>query len=94
MNAQHRYIELLKNSLLNEPYLENEVRLLYIFGMMASGRPVDTDVVRDINRRLPDWVETVRLARQEGRIWWNLNVNDATGNPKTHNNMPPRRHSA
>ncbi|MBK7049404.1 MAG: class I SAM-dependent methyltransferase [Rhodoferax sp.] len=85
MNAQHRYIELLKNSLLNEPYLENEVRLLYIFGMMASGRPVDTDVVRDINRRLPDWVETVRLARQEGRIWWNLNVNDATGNPKTLN---------
>lgn len=31
MTLQVRYIELLKNSLLNEPYLENEVRLLYIF---------------------------------------------------------------
>jgi O-methyltransferase len=82
MSLQHRYIELLKNSLLNEPYLENEVRLLYIFSMLASRQKVDVEVVREIGRRLPDWVARVRQARQEGRPWWTVNMNDASGTTK------------
>lgn len=82
MSLQHRYIELLKNSLLNEPYLENEVRLLYIFSMLASRQKVDVEVVREIGRRLPDWVARVRQARQEGRPWWTVNMNDASGATK------------
>ena len=79
MILQNQYIELLKSSLLNEHYLENEVRFLYIFSMLASGQSVDIEVVREIGRKLPDWVEQVRNARQVGRPWWNVNVNDATG---------------
>lgn len=79
MTLQVRYIELLKNSLLNEPYLENEVRLLYIFTMLATQKKVDVDVVREIGRRLPDWVKQVRQARQEGRPWWTVTLTDASG---------------
>jgi hypothetical protein len=73
-SVRDRYLQLLMDSLLNEIYLENEVRFLYIFSMLATGKPVDGDVVRQISLRLPDWVESVRAARQEGRIWWRLDV--------------------
>ena len=76
MDLQHRYIELLKSSLLNEHYLENEVRLLYIFTMLATKQPVDAEIVRDIRQRLPEWFDMVKTARQEGRPWWSLNVNN------------------
>jgi len=79
MSLQARYIDLLKNSLLNEPYLENEVRLLYVFAMLATRQKVDADVVRDIGRRLPRWVQMVKAARQEGKPWWSLNMKDSSG---------------
>jgi O-methyltransferase len=79
MNLIQRYIELLKSSLLNEPYIENEVRLFYIFAMQATGQPIITDVVRDIRRHLPGWVQMVKTARLEGRPWWALTVNDGSG---------------
>lgn len=79
MSLQARYIDLLKNSLLNEPYLENEVRLLYVFAMLATRQKVDADVVRDIGRRLPRWVQMVKTARQEGKPWWSLNMKDSSG---------------
>lgn len=78
-NIQERYIELLKNSLLNELYIENEVRFLYIFGMLASGQKVDETVVREINIHLPNWVQNVKQARQEGKIWWRLDINKSDG---------------
>jgi len=79
MSLQARYIDLLKNSLLNEPYLENEVRLLYVFAMLATRQKVDAEVVRDIGRRLPRWVQMVKAARQEGKPWWSLNMKDSSG---------------
>lgn len=82
MSLQNRYLTLLKNSLLNELYLENEVRLLYVFSMMATGNTVDQAVVRNISSRLPELVEGVRQARQEGRVWWRLQHTDAQGNSK------------
>jgi O-methyltransferase len=36
-----RYLELLKKSLLDELYLENEARLIYVVECMVRGRPVD-----------------------------------------------------
>jgi len=48
------------------------VRLLYIFAMLESRQQVDVNVVREIGRRLPQWVEHVRQARQEGARWWSL----------------------
>ena len=82
---QDRYIELLKNSLLNELYLENEVRLLYIFTMLTSGHPVDQAIVRDLAQRLPEWVKTVMEARQEGKIWWRVNLQGTDGTCNTLN---------
>lgn len=79
MTPQDRYLELLKGSLLNEPYLENEVRLLYVFLMLATRQKVDEAVVREIGRRLPDWVRNVREARRDGRPWWTFNVTDGAG---------------
>lgn len=85
MSPQHRYIELLKNSLINIPYLENEVRLLYIFGMLAFKQPVDHEVIRNIRQRLPDWFQMVKTAREEGKPWWLLDVNDNNGGTSTLN---------
>lgn len=82
MSHQSRYIELLKNSLLNETYLENEIRLLYIFSMIATEQKINVDVIREIGRYLPNWVNTVRQARQEGRPWWNITLNDGSGQEK------------
>jgi O-methyltransferase len=82
MSIQDRYIELLKKSLLNELYLENEVRLMYVFAMLATQQKVDPDVVREIGHKMPDWVQTVKAARQEGKPWWSLNVNDGSGEVK------------
>lgn len=74
-----RYLDLLKASLLNEIYLENEARFFYIFGALAAGNPVDEDVVRNIEKRLPDWVRLIRDAREDGRPWWFANVSNAEG---------------
>lgn len=76
---QERYLRLLKDSLLNELYLENEVRLLYIFAMLGTQRTVDPEVVRDIGKKLPNWVEMVQGARQEGKTWWNMTMTSAAG---------------
>jgi hypothetical protein len=65
-----RYLDLLKASLLNEIYLENEVRLLYIYSTLSAGKPIDGDVVRNIGERLPDLVARVRSARADGQPWW------------------------
>lgn len=81
MSLKARYIDLLKNSLLNETYLENEVRLLYVFAMLATQQKVEGDVVRNIGRKLPDWFRMVKTARQDGQIWWLLNIKD--GNSET-----------
>lgn len=85
MTPQNRYVELLKNSLLNELYLENEVRLLYIFQMVATQQRIDADVVREIGHKLPGLTQMVKAARQEGRPWWRINVNDGNAGVKTLN---------
>ena len=85
MSLKHRYIDLLKSSLINLPYLENEVRFLYIFGMLASNQHVDQEVVRNIRQRLPEWFQGIKAAREEGKPWWLLNVNDASGGTNTLN---------
>jgi glycosyltransferase involved in cell wall biosynthesis len=69
-SLSERYLELLKASVLDELYLENEMRLLYVARALCAGVPVDFDVVRRIGERAPDLVGSVRAARVEGRPWW------------------------
>jgi hypothetical protein len=67
--AVRRYLELLKSSLLNELYLENEVRMFYVAAMLATEQPVDPEVVRRVGERAPELVARIRDARQDGRPW-------------------------
>ncbi|MBL8833718.1 MAG: class I SAM-dependent methyltransferase [Rhodospirillales bacterium] len=76
-----RFLRLLKSALLNDIYIENEVRFLYLFSTFAGGGRFDDDVFRNIAARMPDWVGAVREARKEGRIWWRVNMADAQGKP-------------
>src|SRR5690349_15655038 len=75
--VRERYIRLLIDILLNEIYLENEVRLLYIFAALEAGQLVDTDIVRRIALRLPGWVEAAKAARQEGAGWQRIKITRA-----------------
>jgi cephalosporin hydroxylase len=74
-----RYLTLLKKSLLNEIYLENELRLLYIFSQLAGQQGVDAAVVRDIRLRLPQVFAQIYAARQEGKPWWNAQIRRPDG---------------
>jgi O-methyltransferase len=79
MQINDRYLGLLKNALLNELYIENDVRLLYLFKMLQTGQGIDLDVFRNVASRLPDLLSEVREARQEGRVWWCLNIKNPDG---------------
>jgi hypothetical protein len=81
MTLRRRYIELLKNSLLNEIYLENEVRLLYIFSRLLEKEAIDSDVLRNIGRAMPALFDGVKTARQEGRLWYFVDIKGPDGTP-------------
>jgi O-methyltransferase len=79
MQIVDRYLELLKNSLLNEIYLENDVRLLYLFERLLSNQNIDLEILQNVRIRLPDLFSQVKNARQEGGIWWRLDHVKADG---------------
>lgn len=66
LDNTQRYIALLKNSLLNETYIENEVRLQYIFAMLHANKFPDGQVVGNAHQNLKSWIDRTRQARQEG----------------------------
>jgi hypothetical protein len=76
---QDRYIRMLKSVLLNEIYIESDVRLLYIFSMLYQGRKIDPEVLRSAGTRLPRTMERVRVGQQDGSIWWRVNLNSPGG---------------
>ena len=78
-----RYLELLKNVILNEIYIENDVRLLYVFAALHTGQTIDLEVFRHVASRLPDWFAGVKAARQEGGIWWHVNIKNSDGSNGT-----------
>ena len=77
--AEKRYLELLRRSLLNETYVENEIRLLYIFLMIQSGKPIDDAALRNPAAFYPDLVKGIRAARAEGRPWYQMQLRKADG---------------
>lgn len=48
-----RYLDLLKKSLLNELYIENESRIVHMVAAAANGRAIDMHTVADIGRDAP-----------------------------------------
>lgn len=79
MDNTARYLRLLKKSLLNELYIENEARLQYIFAMLASNSRPDVAVVRGAHLDLASWIERIRTARTDGVQSTILRVNKADG---------------
>jgi O-methyltransferase len=83
MQINDRYLGLLKNALLNEIYIENDVRLLYVFAALHTGQNIDLEIFRNVATRVPDWVAAVKASRQEGGIWWHVNIKNADGSNGT-----------
>ena len=61
-----RYIELLKASLLNELYAENEARILHTFITRLGGAPVNFNDYFDIGKSKPALMENLRDAKLAG----------------------------
>lgn len=77
-----QYLSLLKKSVLDELYIENEARLAY-YGLCAATRSApDLHVVRDIAHKRPDIVQRLRDARAEGGIAFVWPVIAADGTQK------------
>lgn len=74
MTLQKRYLELLRKSILNEIYLEQDARMLYLMGALHSGSAVEGGALRDIRGRRPDLVAQVTQAREQGIPWWTLDL--------------------
>ena len=79
MQIVDRYLELLKNSLLNEIYIENDVRLLYLFERLLTHQNIDLEILQNVRVRAPDLFSQVWKARQNGGIWWKLDHVKADG---------------
>jgi cephalosporin hydroxylase len=63
---RRRYLDLLKAALLDEHYLENEVRLEYLLSLVPGTAP-DAAVLRDPARTLPLRFDRLRPRREGGR---------------------------
>lgn len=75
-----RYLTLLKNSLHDELYVENEARLIYVVLCAVSGAVIEEDVIRDIEQRRPEIVARLRKTRQQGEVppMWDVVQSDGT----------------
>jgi O-methyltransferase len=83
MEIDDRYLGLLKNVILNEIYIENDLRLLYVFANLHTRQNIDLEVFRNVASRLPDWFSAVKAARQEGGIWWDVSIKNPDGSNGT-----------
>lgn len=79
MQIVDRYLALLKNTLLNEIYLENDVRSLYVFEKLLTNQKIDVEILQNVRVRLPDLFSQVWEARQDGSIWWRVDAIKADG---------------
>jgi O-methyltransferase len=61
-----RYIDLLKKSVLEELYVENELRLLYLRGCLEGKERYEQDVYLDIRAHRPDMYRDYVKAREVG----------------------------
>lgn len=64
--AEELYLDLLKKSLLNFLYLENEARIIYILLSVISNAPINPNIVKDIEKNNHPIIETLKQKRQEG----------------------------
>jgi len=61
-----QYLDLLKKSLLNELYVENEARLIYTFQKKLDNQPIEFKDYFNITRIQPDLIELLRYCKLNG----------------------------
>ncbi len=61
-----QYLELLKKSLVNELYLENELRLLYTFSAMLQDKPLEYNAFLHIREAAPNLLNLLRQVKITG----------------------------
>ena len=81
MNLQKRYLELLRKALLNELYLENDARMLYMAVMSHLGNPIDQRLLQGIGSTQS--VAEIARHREEGSPWWNVPIRKGDGSSTT-----------
>lgn len=67
MQAADAYLDLLKRCLLNETYLEDEARILYLRGCLEGRDDYDYQTLHDIARSRAELVAEIRRSRQIGQ---------------------------
>lgn len=75
--AEERYLGLLKKSLTNLLYLENEARLIYVLLGVVTGQPIDAKTIRDLEKEDHPILKILRDKRREGQIQFIWNYVDA-----------------
>ena len=85
MSPARRYLDLLRKSLTNDLYMENEARLLYVFTCLHGGLPIDPESVRKIGAAHPELIEKMWTMRETGGPWYTVQLPDKDGKPKTVN---------
>ena len=63
-----RYLETLKGALLDEHYIENEVRIGYLVQCLESGRGLEEQKLRDPRRFIKEDMRVLQAARRSGQI--------------------------
>lgn len=68
MNTEDRYLDLLKRSLLNEIYLDDELRILYLRDCLQQKDSFSYDVLHDIRDSRKHAFDRLKESRQLGRF--------------------------
>ena len=85
LSPERRYLDLLRKSLVNDLYMENEARLLYVFTCLHAGLPVESEAVRRIDKAHPELLEKMWTMRETGGPWWTVQLPNKDGSIKTVN---------
>lgn len=79
MNLQKRYLELLRRSLTNELYVENDARLLYLAVSNYLRKSADPSVLHRMGSQHTAALEDIVKKREDGSPWWNVPVRTPDG---------------
>jgi O-methyltransferase len=82
-NIQERYLDLLKKSLVNELYIENEARLVYQLLCLISKAPINQQISQHIENNNHPIVQQLRAGKENGGVnfIWNMSSPE-TGDAK------------
>lgn len=83
-----RYLELLKQCVLEEPYLDNEVRLIYL-RCIEGHETFDRAVLIDIERGRPEIYQAYLATRSDGRDIWSWPASKS--HKKSHGSSCPKK---